>query len=629
MGLGGIGKTSLAIELGYRCLPGEPGLPIKPFEAVVWVSAREYLDFDLRIHHVLDTIGQVLDCGYLAQLSIEAKVRAVNDLLRSHRTLVIADNFETVKDEELVRFLEHIPEPSKALITTRYFRYPDVVCLLLGGLKDEETLTLIRSHSRRLGLGPIAEADDRVLHRLVVATQNNPKAVQLALGLIRKKGLPFYTVVEELQQAGQAVREIFDYIFAEAWKLLAPEARQVLLAMSLFVSSVSRTALSTVAGVQGEIFDQAMEQLVTMSLLEVYRTPGLDEQRYSVHPLTRAFIKSKSGIDKSSNVITDLESPTSEITHLKSRFWTFFVNRCETIAGYDYWSIISWKTEVFEELYREMPNLLLSLEWAWESEDWATVLPLVKVIIHPIYLQGQVDQRIRCCLNGIEAAKKLEQVEDQIWLLLDGLGLVYHQSGLHKETKACAVEGLQLARTYGFSDAVALGEVLLSYEAIRTCQLDEAQKHISEALQYADRSYFKYRAYRAAGHLARHQYQYEEAEACYLQAAKYLEGTTYRSTIDLYLGLTNFGLKRYEQAQDYFQRALRLHQNYGNQRVIARAKLGLALTYTAQAEQLGCQIKDLVDDAYEVFSRMNLHRELEQTKELMERLSEPFLTGGI
>ncbi|MFN8456048.1 MAG: NB-ARC domain-containing protein [Anaerolineae bacterium] len=264
-GMGGIGKTSLAIEAAHRCLPGPQQAISKPFSAVVWISARDYPDFNLRLDHVLDTIARVLDYPHLAQLPPEQKVNAVDKLLRSHHTLVIADNLETVTDLALVKFLEQIPEPSLALVTTRYKQLRRVWDIPLYGLKDDEILTLIRRHSHRIGLRVVATADNDTLQRLAAATGNNPKAVELALGLIKQKGLPFNSLVDELYHASQVVSEVFDYIFAEAWKLMDSETRQVLLAMSIFVSSASRTALAAVAEVADFDYYKAIEQLVGMS----------------------------------------------------------------------------------------------------------------------------------------------------------------------------------------------------------------------------------------------------------------------------------------------------------------------------------------------------------------------------
>ena len=164
-GMGGIGKTSLAVEVAHRCLPGEELTIAEPFEAVVWTSARDQADFDLRLNQVLDSIAQVLDYPYLTQFQPEEKVKAIDKLLRSHRTLVIVDNFETITDLSLVKFLEQMPEPSLALITSRYKQLRRVWDIPLYGLRNAETLTLIRRHSHRIGLKVVTGADDDILRR--------------------------------------------------------------------------------------------------------------------------------------------------------------------------------------------------------------------------------------------------------------------------------------------------------------------------------------------------------------------------------------------------------------------------------------------------------------------------------
>ncbi len=406
-GMGGIGKTSLAIEIAHHCLPGEQLTISKPFDTVVWTSARDEADFDLRLEQVLDTIAHVLDYPYLTQLQPEQKINAVDQLLRSHRTLVIVDNFETITDLALVKFLEQIPEPSLALITSRYKQLRRVWDIPLYGLKNKETLLLIRRHSHRIGLSMVAGADDDTLRRLANATGNNPKAVELALGLIKQKGLPFNTVVDELYQASQVVEEVFDYIFAEAWKLLDTQTRRVLLAMPLFVTTASRKALSAVSRVTDFDFHKAIEQLVGMSLLEATEALDVSQQRYKMHPLTQAFAGNKLGVDLSLNLIRGSEETIAQkISELKENFYTFFVGWVEKMAGRDFWDFALWEAEKHKKIYLELPNLTISLDWAYENKNWECVLALAKIIIHPIYYQGQLDKRIKCSQYGLSASKE-------------------------------------------------------------------------------------------------------------------------------------------------------------------------------------------------------------------------------
>ncbi|MEW5956822.1 MAG: NB-ARC domain-containing protein [Chloroflexota bacterium] len=618
-GMGGIGKTSLAIEVAHRCLPGEQLAISRPFDAVVWSSARDQADFDLGLDQVLDAIARVLDYTYLIQLPLEQKAAAIDNLLRSQRVLVIVDNFETITNLALVKFLERVPEPSLALITSRYKQLRRVWDIPLYGLKNEETLTLIRRHSHRIGLNVVAGADDDTLLRLAVATGNNPKAVELALGLIKHKGLPFNTVVDELYQASVVVEEVFDYIFVEAWKLLDDRIRRVVLAMPFFVTTASRAALSAVSGVSGFEFHKAIEQLVGMSLLEATEALDVNQQRYQMHPLTQAFARNELKVDMALDSLNQSDNDASAaIGQLKRNFYTFFVEWSRKKGCRGFWDYVSWGSDKYEEICLELPNLLLALEWAYQDQSWTEVLALAKVIVHPVYYQGQLNLRIKCSQYGLTASRKLGLVEDETWFTIQGLGSVYLVRGDYPNTQKYLRRGLELARTHQLSDGIALGETYLAYLTLQTDKLAEAQEHVKKALSYAQGPFFKYRAHHAAGHVARYLQDYEQAGEYYLRSAEFLTAPGYLDTSDVWLGFTKLGQKEYKKAEDYFRHYLETYGKYGNQRVVGMAKLGLALYYEVQG--LLPEARTFAHEAFTLLSQMNAHWELKQVQELLERL---------
>jgi LuxR family glucitol operon transcriptional activator len=617
-GMGGIGKTSLAIEVAHRCLSGEQQEIDHPFEAVVWTSARDQPDFDLSLEQVLDAIAHVLDYPYLTQQEPEAKANTIDKLLRSRRTLIIVDNFETITDLALVKFLEQTPEPSLALITTRYKQLRRVWDIPLYGLSNEETITLIRRHSHRIGLKMVAGADNEILCRLAAATGNNPKAVILSLGLIKQKGLPFNSVVDELFQASQIVEEVFDYIFSEAWKLLDPNTQQVLLAMPLFVTTAGREALSAVSGVSGFDYYKAIEQLVGMSLLEATEALDLEQQRYQMHPLTQSFARKELGVDL---ILNPLEgAATEKISQLKTNFYNFFAQWSQDKIGSEFWDFVLCRTENSNEIYLELPNLLLALEWAYQNEDWKTVLALTKIIVHPIYYQGQLDKRIRCSRYGLTVANKLAVVEDEMWFTIQGLGSVYLLRGDVDQAQKYLTRGIKLAQEHDLVDGVALGETYLVYIALQTDDLETAQQHVEQALSHADGLLFKYRAHQVAGHVARYLRDYEQAKNFYLESTQFLEGTGYLDTSDVWLGFTKLGMKEYQKAEDHFRTYLATYGKYGNQRVVGMAKLGLAMYYEVQ--EMYEDAADFAREAFELLSQMNAQWELKQVTELMKRLKQ-------
>lgn len=64
-GMGGFGKTTLAIETAHHCLAGPNAQLEEPFEAIVWISAKARPEKKLWLNEVLGTVACVLDTSIL------------------------------------------------------------------------------------------------------------------------------------------------------------------------------------------------------------------------------------------------------------------------------------------------------------------------------------------------------------------------------------------------------------------------------------------------------------------------------------------------------------------------------------------------------------------------------------
>ncbi len=148
-GIGGIGKSSLALQVAHECLQaglaGREARGIATFEGLIWVTAK---DQELNLDGMLNTVARTLEYVGIAQQPLEEKQVAVQKLLRAKRCLLIMDNYETVTDVGVHQFLRELPEPSKALITTRTQNTPQAHIVSLHGMTQTEALTLIRSDGR-------------------------------------------------------------------------------------------------------------------------------------------------------------------------------------------------------------------------------------------------------------------------------------------------------------------------------------------------------------------------------------------------------------------------------------------------------------------------------------------------
>jgi hypothetical protein len=283
--LGGMGKTSLAREIAAHSLQEDNDLP--HFDAVVWVSDRDRpgtTTFSL----VLDTIAQTLDYPGIAQYTHSEKQYEVEQLLRRQRVLLVVDNFETITDGLLLEWLLHLPEPSKAIITTRQYRREfrnSAILVNLHGMTERETWELVDERLRVLRMETLV-SDPTQLEPLLTATGGNPKAITLTMGLLKYERRPLQQIVDDLYAARG---DLFDDLFSRAWALLDEAARQLLMIATFFVDSASSEALSATADVTGFDFDRAMERLTDLSLLDVQQADLASEPRYTLHPLVRAF----------------------------------------------------------------------------------------------------------------------------------------------------------------------------------------------------------------------------------------------------------------------------------------------------------------------------------------------------
>lgn len=350
-GMGGVGKTTLAIEMAYQCLQGSDLMPNSLFDAAVWVSAAGRLDQKLWFSDVLSTIARVLDYHSVAQLSFEEKCTRVTELLHTYQTLVIIDNFDTIDDPRLLTWIQQIPEPSKVLVTSRdTHRLPKVWTLHLKGLVGDDALELIDYHARKLNLTVMesAEAKD-LLH----VTHGNPQAIAMVLGDLKSRGLGLHQVLDGLSGAGD---DVLDHLFTRSWIELAKnlEARQILLAMSFFADSVSKEALSTVVGMDDMLFENALIRLVELSLIEVYGDG--EETRYGLHPLTRAFVGTKL------KYMPDWEQKA------RTRWIDWWLAFTKAHGGPDG---MEWARQ-YDLIEEEWENLRLVCEWCVEHDQYET-----------------------------------------------------------------------------------------------------------------------------------------------------------------------------------------------------------------------------------------------------------------
>ncbi len=293
-GIGGIGKTSLAHTVVQSLVHSERFYDIacasakqeefRP-ELGLQETGKPTLDEETLTNTLLH---QLDDRPHLSSSRLEKRL-ALTRLLKEQPYLVVIDNLETVIDyEALLPYLRQVVNPSKVLLTSRLSlkAQPDVYCLSLGELNLAAALALLRYQAEIRGIISLGQASETQLEKIYEVVGGNPLALKLVIGQIIY--LPLPQALKNLQQArGRSVHELYTYIYWQAWQMLTPFSRQLLLILPLCPQSTFAELLELSTLPEADL-RPALRQLIALSLLEV--GGDLAEPDYRLHRLTETFL---------------------------------------------------------------------------------------------------------------------------------------------------------------------------------------------------------------------------------------------------------------------------------------------------------------------------------------------------
>lgn len=285
-GLGGMGKTRLALEAAQRFSPMfSDGVFFIPFAKVHGDPLR--------------AIGETLK---LQLGNHDSSIDALATALYGKKCLFVLDNFEHLADKSpyLVDLLRHVPG-LKMLVTSRELLHIQGEHVFrLGGLTVPDSLIdleqngayllfLQRAHMVDATFTPTRD-EQASIALICKAVGGMPLAIELAAGWTSV--LSVHETLKRLQKSldllasdeqdrperQQSVRATFDY----SWGMLAPDAQKTLLSLGIFdVTGFTFTAAESIAGATPKIIKQLRDTAIIQAT---------EEKRFVFHPLIRQFI---------------------------------------------------------------------------------------------------------------------------------------------------------------------------------------------------------------------------------------------------------------------------------------------------------------------------------------------------
>ena len=273
-GVGGIGKTSLALTVLHRIVA------TKRYGAVIWFSSRD-IDLlnqgpkDVKPHVLTEdeiarelvrlmqpssaTVAGFKDAKYLADALTKSPI---DDPL-----LFVFDNFETARSPSaLYSWIdEFIRPPNKVFITTRFSDFKGDYPVEVLGMSEAEAEQLVEETACLLGIRHLLTPEYR--KELYRESDGHPYVIKILLGEVSKAGR-----LQKVERIVSGRTDILDALFERTYAGLSPAAKQVFMTLCNWRSSIPQIAMEAVMlRPQNEKFDVdgAIEELRRSSLVEI------------------------------------------------------------------------------------------------------------------------------------------------------------------------------------------------------------------------------------------------------------------------------------------------------------------------------------------------------------------------
>ncbi|MGB8980492.1 MAG: tetratricopeptide repeat protein [Anaerolineales bacterium] len=625
-GVGGIGKTALAIEVSHRCIESDL------FEAVIWISAQESI---LTLHSIepvipeaktladiLITIGTNLGNPTIGNLSIQEQIRRAYNLLARQMTLLILDNFESLSKNEqrdIVDFLRKSPMTLKVIITSRE-RVSEGQVIRLPGLSFEESNALLEWDAQQKNIHLTKDQSNY----LVNFTGGLPLALLWVHGQIAVLGQSVAHVLDKLSL--DADIPILQYCFNHSWNLLgASDAKKLLFILALQPDPVSRDALQEIAGIlTHEHLAVEIGHLLQLSLVE----HDHNKDYFRILPLTRRFVRTQFGSDRK------------------------FIKQAELKIAQYYVKLLAQKSSFkewrgYDDLLQDRNNILSAAQWCYKSlqKKQSRSVSLTKqtrniaeMLIHIGTQLGSVlwqraywYDRMTLAHAALNAAKLVSDWKS-VSTFARNISWIYFYQGDYLRALHWAEESLSATTQTEDELLIAAAKRSLGTVEFHLGNFDRSEALLMDVLKISEKFvsddygiYSKGFAQYGLGELEYERGNIQAAKEWYQKALDTWQDPVRKDPVRHVsyalngLGFVALKEKRYEDARCSFTEGIRSAEEFGRVDELAKGQLGLASVCLETDKDLKTALV-LVNESIESFQQQGMQYQIEKGLALRESI---------
>jgi hypothetical protein len=384
-GIGGVGKTSLALEVAHRCMrSGRPGeraelVGAPDFNTIIFISAKPqqltnqgvlpYLRKEQTLCQICRSILKTLNEAAWLEKDLADQIDQIRASFVHQQVLLIVDNLETIAEQEnVLAFLRDLPATVKVIVTSCRRAVMDV-SIDLEPLSEAEGIQFIQEQVQLKtdvlsdGLSP---ENARRLYRL---TGGIPAAIVYAVGQL-----------------------------AQGYALPDQPAHHLLMGLALFPKPVARETIVQVVLPEADLAE-GFVQLRQLSLVT------LQVDRYRILPLTQKY------------ALAELQKYPEFEREIRERWIFWYLDFCRRYGSRD------WKQwHDYEELDAEWENVQAAIEWCIEQGRYESFSQFWEYVRGYTYLYGYQRERldwmgwwIQVVQGEADSARLVQALRDQAW----------------------------------------------------------------------------------------------------------------------------------------------------------------------------------------------------------------------
>lgn len=627
-GMGGVGKSALAVEVGYRCL--DEGL----FLRVVWVSTQQaFLTLDAieteapnakTLVDIFLTVGEVLGAPSIGNLKIADQRQAVYSLLARQPTLLILDNFESLsrqEQSEVLSFLRKAPTSLKVILTSREHIHEGHI-IQLQGLPLADSLSLLSWDAQLKNL-TLSSAQQK---KLIEITEGFPQAMLWVQAQVACLGYSIDHVLDSLYSGTDTL--LVKYCFNRSWELLTlPASRQILLTLALHVDPASRNALQAINNLDDETCSLALSDLLQLSL--IYHQA--DRDTFGILPITRRFLHAH------------FSAHRAYLRKAEWRMVEFYADRVSQHSSFQNW-------RSYADLLADRNNILNAAQWchktlrpkpaeasqalsARQQHIASTLIQMALEFGSVLWQRAFWYDRLALALAALDAAHWLNDWRSTS-ILSRNIAWIHYYQGDAAQALVWARRSLAAVQQVGEPLIIAGAMRVVSMVEFRAGNWDEAERLMREVIAISrehlptdDYAYYSLAfAYTGMGDLAYERSEMTAARQWYQQALEIWRSPQRKDPVrHISYSLNGLGFVALredepEEARRCFSESIQAAEQVGRIEEAARGKLGMAMVMLSSnaAPEAGTA---LANEALEVFTRQGMQHEIAWAKNVLRQFA--------